>query len=60
MTSNRPLNSLWANGFQVNTHAIGTRANRETLDIYERIWEKLDVSGKDLRWRVEHAHAHPS
>ncbi|MDC0174463.1 amidohydrolase [Pseudomonadales bacterium] len=49
-----------ANGFQVNTHAIGTRANRETLDIYERIWEKLDVSGKDLRWRVEHAqHIHP-
>jgi len=25
-------------GYQVNTHAIGTRANRETLDIYERIW----------------------
>jgi predicted amidohydrolase YtcJ len=49
-----------ANGFQVNTHAIGTRANRETLDIYERTWEKMAVSGKDLRWRVEHAqHIHP-
>ena len=47
-------------GFQVNTHAIGTRANRETLDIYERIWKKTGVSGKDLRWRVEHAqHIHP-
>ncbi len=49
-----------ANGFQVNTHAIGTRANRETLDIYERTWKKLGISGKDLRWRVEHAqHIHP-
>jgi predicted amidohydrolase YtcJ len=49
-----------ANGFQLNTHAIGTRANRETLDIYERTWKKLGVSGKDLRWRVEHAqHIHP-
>ena len=44
-----------ANGFQVNTHAIGTRANRETLDIYERTWKKLGISGQDLRWRVEHA-----
>jgi predicted amidohydrolase YtcJ len=47
-------------GFQVNTHAIGTRANRETLDIYARTWEKMQVSGADLRWRVEHAqHIHP-
>ncbi len=47
-------------GFQLNTHAIGTRANRETLDIYARTWEKLKTSGKDLRWRVEHAqHIHP-
>jgi predicted amidohydrolase YtcJ len=47
-------------GFQVNTHAIGTRANRETLDIYARTWEKMQVSGTDLRWRVEHAqHIHP-
>jgi hypothetical protein len=42
-------------GFQVNTHAIGDRANRETLDIYERVWKRTNVSGKDLRWRVEHA-----
>ena len=47
-------------GFQVNTHAIGTRANRETLDIYERIWNKMETEGSDLRWRVEHAqHIHP-
>jgi len=42
-------------GFQVNTHAIGDRANRETLDIYERTWNRLDVDGKQLRWRIEHA-----
>ena len=49
-----------ANGFQVNTHAIGTRANRETLDLYERVWQRNDESGMDLRWRIEHAqHIHP-
>ncbi|HEX5765688.1 MAG TPA: amidohydrolase, partial [Woeseiaceae bacterium] len=42
-------------GFQVNTHAIGDRANREVLDLYERVWQAADVSGKALRWRVEHA-----
>ena len=49
-----------ANGFQVNTHAIGTRANRETLDLYERIWQNSEKTGPDLRWRIEHAqHVHP-
>ena len=49
-----------ANGFQVNTHAIGTRANRETLDLYERIWQNSEQSGANLRWRIEHAqHIHP-
>ena len=48
-------------GFQVNTHAIGDRANRETLDIYENVWKDLSVQGEDLRWRIEHAqHIHPS
>ena len=42
-------------GFQVNTHAIGDRANRETLDIYQRAFERAGVDGKALRWRVEHA-----
>lgn len=42
-------------GFQVNTHAIGDRANREVLDLYERIWSQADVTGDDLRWRIEHA-----
>jgi len=42
-------------GFQVNTHAIGDRANRETLDIYEKVWNDLEVDGSQLRWRIEHA-----
>lgn len=42
-------------GFQVNTHAIGDRANREVLDLYERVWQAADVSGNGLRWRMEHA-----
>ena len=47
-------------GFQVNTHAIGDRANRETLDLYERVWQRLEADSKPLRWRVEHAqHIHP-
>jgi hypothetical protein len=47
-------------GYQVNTHAIGDRANRETLDIYEKAFAKSPNGGKDLRWRIEHAqHIHP-
>ena len=42
-------------GFQVNTHAIGDRANREVLDLYERIWSEAGIAGDDLRWRIEHA-----
>lgn len=42
-------------GYQLNTHAIGDRAVREVLDLYERAWEKMDVDGSELRWRIEHA-----
>jgi predicted amidohydrolase YtcJ len=42
------------NGFQLCVHAIGDRANRETLNIFERAF-KANPSKKDLRWRVEHA-----
>ena len=41
-------------GFQVNTHAIGDRANREVLDVYERVFRD-NPSARDLRWRIEHA-----
>lgn len=47
-------------GFQVNTHAIGDRGNREVLDAYQRVFEEAGVSGADLRFRIEHAqHLHP-
>ena len=47
-------------GFQVNTHAIGDRANREVLDLYQRIWAEAGADGAALRWRIEHAqHVHP-
>ncbi len=42
------------NGFQLCVHAIGDRANRETLDIFERAF-KANPAKKGLRWRVEHA-----
>lgn len=48
-----------AHGFQLNTHAIGDRANREVLDVYQRALEGV-TDGKRLRWRIEHAqHVHP-
>jgi predicted amidohydrolase YtcJ len=47
-------------GYQMCVHAIGDRANRETLDIFEEAF-KAAPDRKDLRWRVEHAqHLHPS
>lgn len=41
-------------GFQVCVHAIGDRANREVLDIYEKVWGER-LQGPQLRWRIEHA-----
>ena len=42
-------------GYQMCIHAIGDRANREVLNIYEDTFKKNNRNGKDLRWRVEHA-----
>jgi hypothetical protein len=41
-------------GFQLCVHAIGDRANREVLDIFEQTFHG-HPDKKDLRWRVEHA-----
>jgi predicted amidohydrolase YtcJ len=41
-------------GYQLNTHAIGDRANREVLNIYEEAFT-ANPQKKDLRWRIEHA-----
>jgi len=44
-------NILAATNFQMCTHAIGDSANREILNIYNRV-----LKGKnDKRWRIEHA-----
>jgi predicted amidohydrolase YtcJ len=45
--------------FQLNVHAIGDRANRETLDIFQRTFEAFPEKS-DFRWRDEHTqHLHP-
>ena len=41
--------------YQVCVHAIGDRANRETLDLYDAAFRARDNGGASLRWRVEHA-----
>lgn len=41
-------------GFQVSIHAIGDRANREVLDMYQQIFDEYPAA-HDLRWRIEHA-----
>jgi hypothetical protein len=44
---------------QLCTHAIGDRANRVTLDVYEEMLIRL-ADGDRRRWRIEHAqHLHP-
>lgn len=46
------------NGTQVNTHAIGDRANRMVLDWYEAAFNRVPRSEwteKDPRWRIEHS-----
>ena len=48
--------------FQLCTHAIGDRANREVLDLYDELFRSRNpgFSGAQLRWRIEHVqHLHP-
>jgi predicted amidohydrolase YtcJ len=45
-------------GIQVETHAIGDRANREILNLYEKALNAVPPGERkirDPRWRVEHA-----
>ena len=45
-------------GFQVETHAIGDRANRLILDLYEAVFSAVPPNERKIpepRWRVEHA-----
>ena len=52
------------NGIQVETHAIGDRANRVILDLYEKAFKAVPPAARkvrDPRWRIEHAQImHPS
>lgn len=48
-------------GFQICSHAIGDRANREILDRYEAAFKGNPEKAKDARFRIEHAqHLAPS
>ncbi len=48
-------------GFQVGTHAIGDRANREVLDQYQAVFEANPKAARDARFRIEHAqHVDPA
>ena len=45
-------------GIQVETHAIGDRANRVILDLYEKALNEVPADQRKIReprWRVEHA-----
>jgi predicted amidohydrolase YtcJ len=49
-----------AHGYQLCVHAIGDRANREVLNIFEAAF-KANPDKKDMRWRIEHAqHLNPA
>lgn len=43
------------NGFQVCSHAIGDRGNREILDKYELGFKKYPNKSQNHRFRIEHA-----
>ena len=48
-------------GYQMCIHAIGDRANREVLNIYEETFKRNLKNGHALRWRIEHAqHLNPA
>jgi predicted amidohydrolase YtcJ len=45
-------------GIQVETHAIGDRANRLILDLYEQAFQAVPANERQIReprWRIEHA-----
>jgi len=45
-------------GVQINTHAIGDRANRMVLDWYEEAMRDVPIESRRIakpRWRIEHA-----
>lgn len=61
MTTIRQIAEIAARDhFQLSVHAIGDRANRETLDVFQQIFT-ADPAAHALRWRIEHAqHLNPA
>lgn len=52
------LQTALKQGIQVETHAIGDRANRFTLDEYEKAFKAVPREQRKIaepRWRIEHA-----
>lgn len=52
------LETALKQGIQVETHAIGDRANRFTLDEYEKAFKAVPREQRKIaepRWRIEHA-----
>jgi len=50
-----------ANDCQLCVHAIGDRANREVLDLFEQAFAGDPTEDPDRRWRIEHAqHLNPA
>ncbi|MGB0908403.1 MAG: amidohydrolase [Maricaulaceae bacterium] len=52
------LETALINGIQVNTHAIGDKANRLVLGWYEDAMQKIPPSKRKIeapRWRIEHS-----
>jgi predicted amidohydrolase YtcJ len=48
------------NDLQLCVHAIGDRANREVLDVFQEAFE-ANPARTDVRWRIEHAqHLNPA
>src|SRR5262249_22999747 len=46
--------------YQLCVHAIGDRANRETLNLFEQVFRDTPPRKGGRRWRIEHAqHLHP-
>ncbi len=55
MATIRRIAEIAARGhFQLSVHAIGDRANEETLNLFQQIFTQ-DPAAAALRWRIEHA-----
>jgi len=57
----RLLDASVATGLPPHVHAIGDKANRIILDLYEKVLTRHGLVDKDHRWRVIHAQVlHPA